>query len=253
MAEVAAIRFNNPGAMWGKGNKIATKWGATGTTTLNDGLGQGNNIAFFPTKIAGACAQFDLWRSGYCNMTLANAIKKWSGGNWSQPYADFLTQHTGLSMDIIVTPTMLAGPKGWQLMKYQAQWESGKPYPMSDTDWQIAQRKVFPSAPKPPRLLGTRTGQLATASAIGTAVSTVAAVTNTLTTTTQTIQNATDMVTAAKGASDTAIVVIQSVKPFFGILPETWRHIAIGAGIITMFFIAGIFWYRHVKLRDTGV
>jgi hypothetical protein len=166
----ASIRYNNPGAMWGKGNKIATKWGAGATIGLNDGLNQGNNIAVFPTPIAGACAQFDLWRSGYCNMLLSDAIRKWSGGNWSQPYADFLTQHTGLSMGSLITPAILAGPQGWKLMKYQAQWEAGTPYPLSDIDWQTAQAKVFSG--KPP-VMTKKTAKVTTATAV--AVPTVAA------------------------------------------------------------------------------
>src|ERR1700743_424264 len=96
--EPASIRTNNPGAMWGKGNPIATKWGSTKTEDLVDGLGQGNNIAHFPNAVAGACAQFDLWRQHYTGMTLKAAILKWSGGNWSQPYADFLVKNTGIEM-----------------------------------------------------------------------------------------------------------------------------------------------------------
>lgn len=138
----ASIRYKNPGAMWG--NALAIRWGAGKKAVgLNDGLNQGNNIAVFPDFVSGACAQFDLWRTKYCNMSLKAAILKWSGGNWSQPYADFLTKHTGLAMDTLVSPIMLSGPTGWQLMKYQAQWEAGQPYPMSDADWQLAQRKVF--------------------------------------------------------------------------------------------------------------
>lgn len=169
MTDAASIRFNNPGAMWGKGNKIATKWGATGTTTLNDGLGQGNNIAFFPTKVQGACAQFDLWRTGYCNMTLANAIRKWSGGNWSQPYADFLTEKTGLAMTTMITPELLEGSAGWLLMKYQAQWEAGKPYPLADTDWKTAQARVFS-----PIVSNKKSVKVATASTAVVASTTVA-------------------------------------------------------------------------------
>lgn len=148
MTTPASIRYKNPGAMWGKGNAIATKWGADpkNTVGLNDGLGQGNNIAVFPTYIDGACAQLDLWRSHYSNMTLKAAILKWSGGNWSQPYANFLTEHTGLSMDTIITTTILSGPSGWKLIKYQAQWEAGQPYPMTDDDWQTAQKRVFSGA-----------------------------------------------------------------------------------------------------------
>ena len=59
--EPASIRYRNPGAMWG-GNAISKKWGEQ-ATLFNDGTGQGNKIAVFPTYVAGICAQIDLWRS----------------------------------------------------------------------------------------------------------------------------------------------------------------------------------------------
>lgn len=162
MTTPASIRSNNPGAMWGEGNPIATKWGSTHAEDLADGLGQGNNIAHFPTKVQGAAAQFDLWRAHYCNMTLKAAILRWSGGNWSQPYADFLTKHTGLGMADTITPRVLASDVGLNLMKYQAQWEAGVPYPMTDAEWHQAQALVFavtsttptapPSTPSKPTL-----------------------------------------------------------------------------------------------------
>ena len=139
----ASIRSNNPGAMWGKGNPIATKWGSTATEDLADGLGQGNNIAHFPDRVHGAAAQFDLWRQHYTSMTLQAAIKKWSGGNWSQPYADFLVKRTGLAMATEMTPAILSSPQGLELMQAQAQWEAGVPYPMSLAEWQQAQGMVF--------------------------------------------------------------------------------------------------------------
>jgi hypothetical protein len=140
----AAIRYNNPGAMWG--NKLAIKWGANPkAVTLNDGLGQGNNIAVFPTPLQGACAQMDLWRSNYAGMTLAAADKKWSGGNSSAAYINFLCSKVpGLTPNTVISREYLAGPNGWKLMKYQAQWEAGQPYPnMTDGQWQEAQRRVF--------------------------------------------------------------------------------------------------------------
>lgn len=146
MTESASIRFNNPGAMWG-GNKISKKWGETAHVVLADGLGQGNQIAFFPTPVAGACAQFDLWRSSYCNMTLEAAIKKWSGGNSSIPYMLFLGKNTGLLATTMITPSLLSGPAGIALLKAQAQWEAGKPYPLGDSQWGEAQRKVFAPGP----------------------------------------------------------------------------------------------------------
>lgn len=145
----ASIRYNNPGAMWG--GKHANKWGATNTVGLNDGTGQGNTIGVFPTKVQGAAAQFDLWRIGYVGMSLSAAIRKWSGGNSSSAYMNFLNDKTGIRSTDTVTATLLAGPKGLALMKAQAQWEAGKPYPMSDAEWITAQNMVFPGAnPAPP-------------------------------------------------------------------------------------------------------
>src|SRR6201996_6444028 len=131
MAEVASIRSNNPGAMWG-GNAISRRWGETEHVALHDGLGQGNQIAVFPDVIHGAAAQFDLWRSNYCDMTLAAAIKKWSGGNSSNTYMNFLSTRTQLTHSSMITREVLAGPIGLKLMKAQAQWEAGKPYPITD-------------------------------------------------------------------------------------------------------------------------
>lgn len=140
----ASIRYNNPGAMWG--GKHANKWGATNTVGLNDGTGQGNTIGVFPTKVQGAAAQFDLWRIGYVGMSLSAAIRKWSGGNSSSSYMRFLNDSTGIKSTDMVTVNLLSGPKGLALMKAQAQWEAGKPYPMTDAEWITAQNMVFPGA-----------------------------------------------------------------------------------------------------------
>lgn len=166
MSEPASIRSKNPGAMWGHlgrrtsedrftntDNPIAVKWGSTQTEYLSDGLGQGNNIAHFPTMVQGACAQFDLWCERYAGMNLAAAIKRWSGGNWDQPYADFLKSKTGLTLTSLITPKLLASPSGLALMKAQAAWESGRikdGYPMTDAEWQAAQNLVFHEAMRPP-------------------------------------------------------------------------------------------------------
>lgn len=140
--EPASIRFSNPGAMWGKGNAIATKYGATASPILNDGLGQGNNIAVFPDKVHGAAAQFDLWNSHYTGMTLKAAITKWSGGNWSQSYANFLIK-SGIALTTIITSAILSSSSGLELLKLQAQWEAGQLYPMTDDEWKQAQDMVF--------------------------------------------------------------------------------------------------------------
>ena len=140
--EPASIRFRNPGAMWG--GKRADKWGAVDDIVLKDG--QANHIAVFPTMVQGAAAQFDLWRAGYAGLTLAAAVKKWSGGNSSAAYMKFLKEKTGLGSYDAITVALLSGPKGLALMKAQAQWEAGKPYPMTDAQWAEAQRMVFTTA-----------------------------------------------------------------------------------------------------------
>lgn len=138
----ASIRTNNPGAMWG--GKHARKWGAVDDVVLNDG--QANHIAVFPDVVSGAAAQFDLWRAAYCDMTLAAAIRKWSGHNASTVYANFLNWHTGLSLSHVITPPLLASETGLSLMKAQAQWEAGRVYPMTDEQWREAQARVFPKS-----------------------------------------------------------------------------------------------------------
>jgi hypothetical protein len=58
------------------------KWGASKqAVTLNDGKGQGNNIAVIPTYVQGICTQMDLWRTSpelYKNKRFADAIAIWS-------------------------------------------------------------------------------------------------------------------------------------------------------------------------------
>src|SRR5579859_1660755 len=145
MSDPASIRYKNPGAMWG--NALARKYGALPeAVVLHDGLGQGNNIAVFPDYVHGAAAQFALWTNNYAGMTLKAAITKWSGGNWSQPYMDFLVKETGLNPSSPVTKQVLSSPTGLKLMKAQAHWEAGRPYPMTDTEWSEAQKLVFGAA-----------------------------------------------------------------------------------------------------------
>jgi hypothetical protein len=128
--------------MWG--GRHANTWGAVSDVVLKDG--QANHIAVFPDVVQGAAAQFALWKVGYCNMSLAAAIKKWSGHNSSAAYMAFLGKHVGITAETWITPALLASPKGLALMQAQAQWEAGKPYPMTDAEWRQAQAMVFPDA-----------------------------------------------------------------------------------------------------------
>jgi hypothetical protein len=132
----------------GRGGSVGRKWGELRNgVVLNDGLGQGNTSAVFPDAVHGAAAQFDLWRVGYSGRTLHDAIARWSGGNDVPGYVKHLTQHTGIRADQVVTVDLLDGELGVQLMKWQAYWEAGGTYPLTDEQWQQAQKMVFGETP----------------------------------------------------------------------------------------------------------
>lgn len=144
--EPASIRYKNPGAMWG--NDIAKKWGSKQTVKLNDGLGQGNNIAVFPTFVQGISAQLDLWRSSshYKNKRFADAIAVWSGHNHVESYIAYvLARVPGMTRDTIMNDTFWKGPMGIGFLKAQAGHEAGKTYPAAESDWSEAQKRVFGS------------------------------------------------------------------------------------------------------------
>lgn len=135
--EPVAIRTKNPGAMWpGPASK---KFGSTSYINLKDG----NKAAIFPTFEQGAAAQFYLWSTRYSGMTLADAIKKWSGHNSSAAYAAFMKKRVGVAVSDQITKEFLASEQGWKFMKAQAQWEAGKPYPMTDAQWKAGQAMAF--------------------------------------------------------------------------------------------------------------
>ncbi len=141
MADPASIRSNNPGAQWL--GPVARQFGATGSIDLPGG----NNAAMFDDPVNGAAAQFALLQKSYGGMPLSAAISKWSGGNSSPAYSAFLAKQTGLSPDTVLTPELLASPQGLALAKAQAQWEAGKPYPLSDEQWAQAQARGLGRAP----------------------------------------------------------------------------------------------------------
>lgn len=150
--EPASIRFKNPGAMWG--SPLAIKWGASPrAVVLNDGKGQGNNIAVFPTYVQGICAQLDLWRTGkyYRNKTFGEAITKWSGGNEVPSYIRFVEARVpGITVNTVMNDSFWNGPMGIPFLKAQAWHEAGKQYPAPDADWVEARRRVMGGiAPEP--------------------------------------------------------------------------------------------------------
>lgn len=149
--EPASIRYKNPGAMWG--SVLAIKWGAAKKpVTLNDGKGQGNNIAVFPTFVQGICAQLDLWRTSknYRNKKFADAIRIWSGGNAVESYISFVCARVpGMTRDTILNDAFWKGPMGIPFLKAQAWHEAGKQYPAPDEDWINAKKRVLSSVPTP--------------------------------------------------------------------------------------------------------
>jgi len=149
MTEPASIRYKNPGAMWG--NALAIKWGAQKkAVVLNDGKGQGNNIAVFPTFVQGICAQLDLWRtSKFCkNKKFSEAIAKWAGGNNVPSYIRFVLERVpGMTRDTILNDDFWRSSSGIAFLKAQAWHEAGKPYPAPDAEFVEARRRVFSGIP----------------------------------------------------------------------------------------------------------
>ena len=143
--EPASIRYKNPGAMWG--SKLAIKWGASPrAVTLNDGKGQGNNIAVFPTYVQGICAQLDLWRTSpnYKNKEFEDAIRIWSGGNYVESYIRFVLDRVpGMTRYTIMNDEFWHSSMGIAFLKAQAWHEAGKRYPAPDEDWVEAQKRVM--------------------------------------------------------------------------------------------------------------
>jgi hypothetical protein len=143
--EPASIRYRNPGAMWG--SALAIKWGAEKkAVVLNDGKGQGNNIAVFPTFVQGICAQMDLWRtsSKYSNRRFADAIAIWSGHNNVEDYIAFVLKRVpGMTRNTVMNDAFWRGPMCIPFLKAQAWHEAGKQYPASESDWIEAQKRVL--------------------------------------------------------------------------------------------------------------
>lgn len=129
----ASIRYNNPGAMWpGQSSK---RFGASDYATI----GGGNQIAIFSDPVNGAAAQFDLLSRNYTGLPLAEAIRKWSGGNASDAYVANIAKRTGLSPDTVLTPEFFSDAgRSIPLARAMAAHEAGADYPLSDEQWSRA-------------------------------------------------------------------------------------------------------------------
>lgn len=148
----AAIRYNNPGAMYP--GPSATRFGSTG----HGMIGGGHKIAQFPSMEHGAAAQFDLLDRNYAGMPLRSAIQKWSGGNSSDAYAQHVASQTGLSLDAPISREFIRDPAtGVKLVRAMSSWEAGRPMPLDDAGWAKAHGMAFAGAPVPAST--TQTGQ----------------------------------------------------------------------------------------------
>ena len=135
--KVASVRTSNPGAM--RISPLAKKWGASGKQNLNDGTGQGNNIAVFPNALNGFAAQFDLLNKNYTGKSLRQAINTWSGGNNVNEYLSHIQRETGLNPETFLSRELIAGEDGIKLVKAMAKHEAGGDYPVPDDVIRAAQ------------------------------------------------------------------------------------------------------------------
>ena len=134
----ASVRHNNAGAMWYRADSWQSKFGATFGQKLNDGLGQGNQIASFPTPVHGAAALlYQLNRPSYAGKTVREAISKWSGGNSVGSYLSIL-RGAGFNADQNVSDIMASPDSAVAFAKAMARHEAGSEYPMNDEQWQQA-------------------------------------------------------------------------------------------------------------------
>ena len=136
-AAKATVRNNNAGAMWYVGG-WQKKFGAEFGENLNDGLGQGNQIAKFPSPTHGAAALiYQLNRPSYADKTVRGAISRWSGGNNVSSYLKVLGD-AGFTPDQQVSEIMASPEGAVAFAKAMARHETGSEYPMNDEQWQEA-------------------------------------------------------------------------------------------------------------------
>jgi uncharacterized protein (TIGR02594 family) len=145
MAKVpASVRNKNPGAQYP--GPSADKFGSTGFETLRSGDGE-HKIATFPTFEQGGAAMFDLLSRRYAGLSLKAAVFKWCGGIRADAYVERITSRTDLRPGATLTREILAEPRyAIPLCQAMADWEAGKPYPMTDAQWVKAHGMAFDHA-----------------------------------------------------------------------------------------------------------
>jgi hypothetical protein len=110
--------YNNPGALGL--TDFSRRFGATASGKYD----AGHPFAQFPTREAGAAAQFALWQNKdhYLNHSLRDAITTWTGTTGSGE-DEFISKQTGIPLDQVITDDFLRSPQGIRLMQAQAQYE----------------------------------------------------------------------------------------------------------------------------------
>jgi hypothetical protein len=129
-------RFNNPGALGL--SDLGRSFGATASGVYDTG----HPFAAFPTKEAGAAAQFALWQNkkNYLNHTLRDAITNWIGPG-EHGEAEYISQKTGIPLGQPITDEFLRSPAGIRLMQAQAQYEGQNV--LTPDEWRRAQDRAY--------------------------------------------------------------------------------------------------------------
>lgn len=116
--------------------------------------------------------------------------------------------------------------------------------------------------PPPKSLLSSKIIQGAGGTALTTALGTGAKIAENANTATQKVDlnsiadklaQANDTLTTVSIAKDNATAIVQTVKPFLGLAPNTWAAIAIVAGVVALGLAAWTIYERYKKMRDEGV
>lgn len=150
----ASIRNRNPLAQWP--GPSARKFGATSFETLRweskeTGTVHTDKIATFPTNVHGAAAAFDLLATSkkYRGKAIKDAIAVWAGGNMVGSYLRLLEQEGVDTLDVLESDYLKDTAKAMKLVKAMARHETGKPFPMSDSEWVAAHEMAFGTAVMP--------------------------------------------------------------------------------------------------------
>jgi hypothetical protein len=124
--------FNNPGALGLAG------WESIYGATASGKYDTGHAFAKFPSKEAGAAAQFGLWMRNpqFRGQTLGSAITNWIGPG-EHGEAEYIAKKLGIPLSTVISPEFLRSPMGVRLMQAQAQYEGANV--ISPEQWKRAQ------------------------------------------------------------------------------------------------------------------